>query len=449
MTKRPDAGEWFKSFANNHRFPIMLMLYLAFAGVVVHVHAIRFTDNSGSGLRMWNMSAAGWIGVVLSLPYLAWTISRITGLPSDFFKLFYSVIAVTSYLLLHSVYGPVPYMVITTGIAILMIPLVILEVFKRINLSFSVRGYLQSSHIDALVALVILVVVVFAYMRPPANAGFGLLDIYVRRLEGRHTYPAGTLLAYGLAMSMNGFSPYMAFRAGLKMRMDLLVLSIAAVVFFYWLLGVKAPFLYIAVSFLLGLVVRKNILRPMAYYCMVAVLILWMLVLVDLAWGGRNLVVANYFFMRVFSVQAETQSMYMKFLFDTKLIPWSWITGSSDPSFAATYYIGEHYSNNPDNNANTNAFLYQITAKGIMGYLAAIAFVPLFLVALDRLFQASRNPSYLFLGFLYGILVVEQAFTVAMLSSGVAVLFLLTLFERHIDPPSPKLESTASIFKAE
>lgn len=446
MTKRPGAGEWFKSFVESYRFPIMLMLYLAFAGVVVHVYVLQIPDNlSASGLKAWTMSAAGWAGVILGLPYLAWNISRITGRPSDFFQLFYSVIAVTSYILLHSVSGPVPYLVSTTGIIVLMIPLLALEVFKRIDFSLSTRGFLQSSHIEAFIALLLLVVVLFAYMRPPVSAGFGLLDIYVRRLEGRHTYPAGTLLAYGLAMSMNGFSPYLAFRAGLKMRLDLLVIAMAAVVFFYWLLGVKAPFLYITVSFLLGLVVRKNILRPMAFYCLIAVLLLWILVLVDNAWGGGNSAIANYFFMRVFSVQAEMQSMYMKFLFDPKLIPWSWITGSNDPGFVATYYIGEHYANNADNNANTNAFLYQITAKGTLGYLAAVTFVPLFLVALDRLFQASRNPSYLFVGFLYGLLVVEQAFTVAMVSSGVAVLFLLTLFERYTDPygsrPAPAVPS--------
>lgn len=446
MTKWQGVGGWFKSFTNSHRFPIMLMLYLAFAGVIVHVYVLQIPNNlSASGLKAWNMGAAGWGGVVLGLPYLAWSISRITGRPSDFFQLFYSVIAVTSYILLHSVLGPVPYLVSMAGTLILVIPLLALDAFKRTSLSLSARGFLQSPHIEAFIALVLLVVVIFAYMRPPASAGFGLLDIYVRRLEGRQTYPAGSLLAYGLAMSMNGFSPYLAFRGGLKMRVDLLVLATVAVVFFYWLLGVKAPILYIIVSFLLGLVVRKNILKPMAYYCLVAVLFLWMLVLADKAWGGNNSAIANYFFMRVFAVQAEMQGMYMKFLFDPKLIHWSWISGSSDPGFVATYYIGEHYANNADNNANTNAFLYQISAKGILGYLAAVAFVPLFLVALDRLFQASRNPSYLFVGFLYGLLVVEQAFTVAMVSSGVAVLFLLTLFERYTDPygsrPTPAVPS--------
>jgi hypothetical protein len=49
------------------------------------------------------------------------------------------------------------------------------------------------------------------------------------------------------------------------------------------------------------------------------------------------------------------------------------------------------------------------------------------------LYKSSRNPSYLFLGFLYGVLVIEQAYTVALVSSGVALLLVLTLLEAEFD----------------
>jgi hypothetical protein len=51
------------------------------------------------------------------------------------------------------------------------------------------------------------------------------------------------------------------------------------------------------------------------------------------------------------------------------------------------------------------------------------------LVLFERLYQSSRNPSYLFLGFIYGLLVVEQAYTVALVSSGVGFLFVFTMLE--------------------
>lgn len=52
-------------------------------------------------------------------------------------------------------------------------------------------------------------------------------------------------------------------------------------------------------------------------------------------------------------------------------------------------------------------------------------------MACDRLYASSRNPNYLFLGFLYDLLAVEQAYSVAFVSSGVGALLALTLLERY------------------
>ena len=86
-----------------------------------------------------------------------------------------------------------------------------------------------------------------------------------------------------------------------------------------------------------------------------------------------------------------------------------------------------------ESNANTNAFFYQFAARGLIGYIYALIWVPLILVVFDRLYRSSRNPSYLFLGFLYGLLVIEQAYTVALVSSGVGVLFVLISLESQFE----------------
>jgi hypothetical protein len=86
-----------------------------------------------------------------------------------------------------------------------------------------------------------------------------------------------------------------------------------------------------------------------------------------------------------------------------------------------------------ESNANTNAFFHQFAAKGLIGYIYALVLVPLILVIFDRLYRSSRNPSYIFLGFLYGLLVVEQSYTVAILSSGVGLLLGLTCLETEFD----------------
>ena len=79
---------------------------------------------------------------------------------------------------------------------------------------------------------------------------------------------------------------------------------------------------------------------------------------------------------------------------------------------------------------NTDAFLYALSASGLLGYLTAVLAVLLILALYDRLFSTSGNPVYLFLGFLFAVLLLEQAYSVALISSGVGLLTVLTAMER-------------------
>ncbi|MDO8773275.1 MAG: hypothetical protein Q7K57_32130 [Burkholderiaceae bacterium] len=155
--------------------------------------------------------------------------------------------------------------------------------------------------------------------------------------------------------------------------------------------------------------------------------------------------IVDYFFRRVFADQAAVLNFYFNFLTSTKPFEWDWLLGAIDSSFQVTYFIGEAYVHNVDANVNTNAFLHALSGNGLLGYFSAVVFISVFLVVSDRLFKSSGNPAYIFLGFMYGLLVIEQAFTVAMISSGIGVLFVLTLLERApprlriADPPANEL----------
>ena len=49
---------------------------------------------------------------------------------------------------------------------------------------------------------------------------------------------------------------------------------------------------------------------------------------------------------------------------------------------------------------------------------------------LDGYWLSTQNPSFLFIGFLFSALIIEQSYTVALLSSGVLLLFLFLIFEK-------------------
>lgn len=59
-----------------------------------------------------------------------------------------------------------------------------------------------------------IVIVIYSIKNTPTSAGFSLETSYVRRLEGREAYAAGTLIAYLIGMLANGIGPYLAFLAG-------------------------------------------------------------------------------------------------------------------------------------------------------------------------------------------------------------------------------------------
>jgi hypothetical protein len=420
---------------------LLLVLYFFYSWALLSTYVVQLAEaNVYEGWQPWAMSLEGWFVLGGGLPLVIWMTSRIDGRPSDFFRLFLGSITLVSFLLLHSVVGPLPEGAVLVCATVLLTPLLLLEVVGRLLPLMKNRlATCSSRRIDLIIMLIFLGSIFAAYLYAPASAGFGLDDSFVRRLEGRSIYMPSSLLAYALGISMNGFTPFLAFRAALKGDWLMLGLAAAAALFFFWLVGVKAPFAYLITAYLLGHLIRQKMLARMALYFLCAVLMLWLIVLAEWWLFGKYSYIADYLFRRVFPVQALDQAYYLKFLFSDKAIPWSWLSGSLDPDFRVTYFIGESYAGNINSNSNTNAFINALAAKGLIGYLGAIVFVPLILVVFDRLWQSSRNPSYLFLGFLYGLLVIEQAYTVAMVSSGVGLLFLLVLFENSDYVGNPAL----------
>lgn len=420
--------------SSNVTFFQCLALYLACSVVLLIAYTGQIGEaNAYMGMQPWDMSVAGYIGFLIGLPIVAWIVSRAKERPSDFFRVFYGTIVVTSFLALHPVTGAFSVTEIFTGILLLFLPFLMIEILDTVLPAIKIRGMVGSAWIELVLVLALLLVVASAATRSPASAGFGLDVSHHRRLEGRDIYAAGSLLAYGLSMAMNGMAPYLAFRAGLRSSVLLFGVSLVAVTFFYWLLGAKGPFVIVIVAALLGFFVRKGSLSHIASFFLAAILGLGLVMLVEWLFFDGYSLIADYFFRRVFAVQAQIQGYYLKFLVNEKMVSWSWLYGSFDRNFAATFHIGEHFMGNEESNANTDAFLYQFAAKGLIGYIGATILVPFILVIFDRLYRSSRNPSYLFLGFLYGLLVIEQAYTVALVSSGVVILFALTLLEAEFD----------------
>ena len=200
--------------------------------------------------------------------------------------------------------------------------------------------------------------------------------------------------------------------------------------FFYWLVGVKAQALYAVVAALLGWAVRSGRADKMPVYLLQGIAILGVSVLVEWALFDGYSLVAYHLLRSVYCAPAFIQTRFLQFLMDDKPFAWSWLLGGASPDLFVTYFIGEYYFGNVNSNVNTDAFLYALSASGLLGYLTAVLAVSLILALYDRLFNTSGNPVYLFLGFLFAVLLLEQAYSVALISSGVGLLTVLTAMQR-------------------
>jgi hypothetical protein len=175
----------------------------------------------------------------------------------------------------------------------------------------------------------------------------------------------------------------------------------------------------------------------MTVYFLSSVIFVWFVGLIEKAVTNQSLFINDFFFRRIFFDQAEVQGYYFDFLWNDIINNWDFLQGIRDPSINITYYIGEYYYNNQLSNVNTSAFLHAFVEKGATGLLISCLAVTSALVLLDTLWDKTKNPSYLFLGFLLGALLIEQSYTVIFISSGFLALLLITIFENSRIPFNP------------
>ena len=410
----------------------LLILFVIYTWSVIHTYDYQIAEaNLYAGMQPWILTAAGWFYLSIILILLSFITSRLRGNPSDFFIIFYSVIPIVSFFTLTSTSGMINDSILFPSMIVIVIPLVSIFLTKYFFPSIRWHGIVTSKIIDKILMCILLCVVFYTYLNSPASAGFDVLSSYDRRLEGREIYSSGSFIAYMLMMSMNGFAPYLAFRGAINRHSLLVFIACGAGVFFYWLLGVKAPIAYIILGYLVGFVTINNYLKNFIKYFLIGIIGLYFLVSIEWMLFNDYSLIADYGFRRIFPVQAQVQGYYLDFLMVNTPSIWSFLSGVQDPSFSASYYVGNNYLGNPDSNVNTNAFLYAFVANGILGYSVAVFFISFFLVFLDRLYRSNKNPNYLLVGFIYGYLLTEQSFLTALVSSGVGFLFILTFFEKY------------------
>lgn len=357
--------------------------------------------------------------------------------PSDFFTFLYGLFVLLPYAILFPIRSPVELLDFTLFFSALAGPFVAVSAVTGAVPPLRVPRLISQKALVFMLVLLCVIGVFIALSNPTASAGFDLATSYERRMQGREIFPTGTPLAYLNAAIVNGFAPYLAFVAGWQRRAWLIALSLFCGLAFFYLLGLKAPLLFITLASVIGYSVRIERVHTIARTIYILMFITFFLFLLEYMFFGYSLI-GDYFVRRAFSVPAWMISVYFEFMASGSRPAWLPLGGVSSTE-PITFIVGEGFLGRPGLNANTNAFLYQLAAGGVPMYLLTILLVTFVFALLDAAYKCKRNPTLIYLGFAYAILLTEQAATTALMSSGIGVLVMLVVFSGSGEETNPLL----------
>lgn len=291
------------------------------------------------------------------------------------------------------------------------------------------------------VAGLVLLAAVLAYRVGGSAVGFDLELAHERRLTGRESFAGNVFVAYLLQMATNGLTPYLAFLGARRRSPLLVVAALAFGVFGFWMFGMKSSFLVIALLAILGWLVGRG---KVAWFP--EVLIGGLVTLLAIALVERRLnevsLLGEFVIRRAVLVASLIQAYFVDALVGgSGGAGWALLRGIDSRGFATPeYLIGSRYFGNELTNANASAYLHQAAATGVAGYLAVVAGVGVLLAGLDLWYEKTRRTDGFAIGAILGVLLLEQAFTTALVSSGVMLCILLavTFTEGPATPAPPE-----------
>lgn len=347
--------------------------------------------------------------------------------PSDFFCFFYGFFVLLPYSLLYSIRGELGVESFAIYFVVLFFPLLLVKVILLRLPVFRFPGLISQSSVILILCVLIVVGVVMVLLNPTPSAGFDLSTSYDRRLEGREIFVSGSFFSYFSTAIINGFAPLVAFWACWKRKTWLIVVPFLCWLAFYYLLGVKAPILFITVAALLGYAARSRKIEFFLGYIYLLLILAFVVFVFEYATTSYSYV-ADYFLRRTFTVPSWVNASFFEFM-SSESMNWSALTGIHE-SKPISFVVGEDYLGFEGLNANTNAFMYALGSGGVVLYLLTIFLVSAVFFILDSAYVRKNNPIFIYIGFSYSVLIIEQAATTALLSSGIGLLIGLMVCAR-------------------
>lgn len=405
---------------------------LLFALVLLWTYRIQIAEfNQYMGYVVFPIDVAFLIKLIFSILFLSSLFpARITR-PSDFFFVVQVLVVCLPFAVFHQIRYEmgVEYVV---WFILLTLPMILLKLFLWLPIKISIP-VIRGSNLNLTFAMALgFTAVLLAANSAPDSSGFSLYDSYDRRLEGRDVYQPRSVVSYFNSMAVNGLAPFIAFYAGFLNKRNLLLAAIFIVVAYFYFLGLKAPIFYVLISFGLGMALRIKKLNQVYLLGLVALICLPVVSVIEFYVINYSFI-ADFLLRRVFAVPSYVMSAYFELISSPagSATQWYLLLGVDDAK-AITFIIGEYILGLVGANANTNTFVYYLASRGILGFLAAVLLVCYIFFFLDKVTTRGKlKIAHIFIGFIFSILIAEQAVLTTLVSSGVGLLLILSLFSNE------------------
>jgi hypothetical protein len=323
-----------------------------------------------------------------------------------------------------SIVGDVDAKLIFWAGLIFLLPVILLvlsEKYLKINYSFVI---FKNSLIKLRVEFIIMIILLFSFvlMLLKMEINFSFSEAYERRMEAREKVTG--LLAYLIQMSTNSLAPILAFLGIYNKNYKYLFFAFAFAFLAFGFIGVKAPFAYVVLMSLTGYFFLKRSNNFIYFLVLIMTIVIFLglleFFLLDSYW------IADIFVRRVNLSPTLTIMYYLDFMFIQSNNNYSFFIGNQELT-TITYLIGEIYYGDTSSNANTNTFITELGQRGILGYFSNIIFLIFFYSFLQYLYKASKHKVWLAIATHYALLLLEQSYSVAFVSSGVGLITILLL----------------------
>lgn len=335
--------------------------------------------------------------------------------------LFYSYVW---FFVFFSVAGYSDSKIIFLGGLLFLLPVILLTLTQKYFKIYYNFPIFKHGLIKLPVEFVITAILMFVFiaMIMKMELDFSLSDSYERRILGR-TIVIG-LLGYFFDMSSNSLAPILAFLAIYNRNYKYLFFAFAFAILTFGFIGSKAPFVYVTLMSFTGYYFSKRSNNVVYLFVLVMTALIFFALLETLFFDSY--LINDSFVRRITLSVVLVQMHYLDFIFTQAHSNYNFITGNLDTT-RITYRIGEIYFENSLSNVNTISFLAEFGQRGILGYFFNILFLVFFFSFLQHLDKVSKHKIWMAIATIYSLLLLEQSYTVAFVSSGIGLITILCL----------------------